>query len=73
MSGMRSLLFFWGGFPALRGNRMQIEEEESMSIEITTTGVHHIRPIVTDPVRSGDFYILLLNFQVEMELSLGFC
>ena len=43
-----------------------------MSIEITTTGVHHIRLIVTDPVRSRDFYTRLLNFQVAMELPPGF-
>lgn len=43
-----------------------------MSIEITTTGVHHIRLIVTDPVRSRDFYTRMLNFQVAMELPPGF-
>ena len=39
-----------------------------MSTEITTTGVHHIRLIVTDPVRSRDFYTSLLNFKVAAEL-----
>lgn len=43
-----------------------------MSSEITTTGVHHIRLIVTDPVRSRDFYTSLLNFQVAAELPPGF-
>ncbi len=43
-----------------------------MSTEITTTGVHHIRLIVTDPVRSRDFYTSLLNFQVAAELPPGF-
>lgn len=43
-----------------------------MSTEITTTGVHHIRLIVTDPVRSRDFYTRLLNFQVAVELPPGF-
>jgi glyoxylase I family protein len=43
-----------------------------MSIEITTTSVHHIRLIVNDPVRSRDFYTHLLNFQVAMELPPGF-
>ena len=43
-----------------------------MSIEITTTGVHHIRLIVTDPIRSRDFYTSLLNFTVAAELPPGF-
>src|SRR2546428_10146605 len=43
-----------------------------MSTEITTTGVHHIRLIVTDPVRSRDFYTTLLNFTVAAELPPGF-
>jgi glyoxylase I family protein len=43
-----------------------------MSTEITTTGVHHIRLIVTDPVRSRDFYTSLLNFKVAAELPPGF-
>ena len=43
-----------------------------MSTKITTTGVHHIRLIVTDPVRSLDFYTSLLNFTVAAELPPGF-
>ena len=43
-----------------------------MPTEITTTGVHHIRLIVTDPVRSRDFYTSLLNFTVAAELPPGF-
>ena len=43
-----------------------------MSSEITTNGVHHIRLIVTDPVRSRDFYTSLLNFTVAAELPPGF-
>ena len=43
-----------------------------MSTRITTTGVHHIRLIVTDPVRSRDFYTSLLNFTVAAELPPGF-
>ena len=43
-----------------------------MSPEITTNGVHHIRLIVTDPVRSRDFYTSLLNFTVAAELPPGF-
>jgi glyoxylase I family protein len=43
-----------------------------MSIQITTTGVHHIRLIVTDPIRSRDFYTSLLNFTVAAELPPGF-
>ena len=43
-----------------------------MSTEITTSGVHHIRLIVTDPVRSRDFYTSLLNFTVAAELPPGF-
>ncbi len=43
-----------------------------MSTEITTSGVHHLRLIVTDPVRSRDFYTSLLNFQVVAELPPGF-
>src|SRR5437868_15398332 len=43
-----------------------------MSTEITTTGVHHIRLIVTDPVRSRDFYTSLLNLTVAAELPPGF-
>ena len=43
-----------------------------MSIEITTSGVHHIRLIVTDPVRSREFYTSLLNFKVAAELPPGY-
>ena len=43
-----------------------------MSTEIATTGVHHIRLIVTDPIRSRDFYTRLLNFTVAAELPPGF-
>ncbi|GAC1399262.1 MAG: VOC family protein [Ktedonobacteraceae bacterium] len=43
-----------------------------MSNEITTTGVHHIRLIVTDIVRAREFYTGLLNFQVIVELPTGF-
>lgn len=43
-----------------------------MSTEITTNGVHHIRLIVTDAVRSRDFYTSLLNFKVAVELPPGF-
>ena len=43
-----------------------------MSTEIVTTGVHHIRLIVTDPVRSRDFYTSLLNFTVAAELPPGY-
>ena len=43
-----------------------------MSTKITTNGVHHIRFIVTNPVRSRDFYTSLLNFTVAAELPPGF-
>ena len=43
-----------------------------MSTQITTNGVHHIRLIVTDPIRSRDFYIRFLNFTVAAELPPGF-
>ncbi|MFL5666194.1 MAG: VOC family protein, partial [Ktedonobacteraceae bacterium] len=43
-----------------------------MSTEITTSGVHHIRLIVTDPIRSRDFYTSFLNFKVAAELPPGF-
>lgn len=43
-----------------------------MSTEITTTGVHHIRLIVTDPARSLSFYTSLLNFKVAAELPPGY-
>ncbi|MGH2510244.1 MAG: VOC family protein [Ktedonobacteraceae bacterium] len=43
-----------------------------MSGKITTNGVHHIRLIVTNPVRSRDFYTGLLNFTVAAELPPGF-
>jgi glyoxylase I family protein len=43
-----------------------------MSTKITTNGVHHIRLIVTDPIRSRDFYIRFLNFTVAAELPPGF-
>src|SRR5258708_28995832 len=43
-----------------------------MSTKITTTGVHHIRLIVTDPIRSRDFYTRFLNFAVVAELPPGF-
>ncbi len=39
-----------------------------MSTEISTTGVHHIRLIVTDPIRARDFYTRFLNFTVAAEL-----
>jgi len=43
-----------------------------MSTKIPISGVHHIRLIVTDPVRSRDFYTSLLNFTVAAELPPGF-
>jgi catechol 2,3-dioxygenase-like lactoylglutathione lyase family enzyme len=43
-----------------------------MSTKITTNGVHHIRLIVTDPIRSRDFYTRFLNFTVAAELPPGF-
>lgn len=43
-----------------------------MPSQITTTGVHHIRLIVTDPIRSRDFYTRFLNFTVAAELPPGF-
>ena len=43
-----------------------------MSTQIITTGVHHIRLIVTDPFRSRDFYTSMLNFTVAAELPPGF-
>ena len=43
-----------------------------MSTEITTTGVHHIRLIVTDPARSLAFYTSLLNFKLAAELPPGY-
>ena len=43
-----------------------------MSAKITINGVHHIRLIVTDPVRSRDFYTSFLNFTVAAELPPGF-
>jgi glyoxylase I family protein len=42
-----------------------------MSTEITTTGVHHIRLIVTDVARSRAFYTSLLNFKLAVELPPG--
>lgn len=43
-----------------------------MSEKITTSGVHHIRLIVTDAIRSRDFYTRFLNFTVAAELPPGF-
>jgi len=43
-----------------------------MSEQITTSGVHHIRLIVTDALRSRDFYTRFLNFTVAAELPPGF-
>lgn len=43
-----------------------------MSTKITTTGVHHIRLIVSNPIRSRDFYTRFLNFTVAAELPPGF-
>jgi len=40
--------------------------------KITVSTIHHIRLIVTDPVRSRDFYTSLLNFTVAAELPPGF-
>lgn len=42
-----------------------------MSSVITTTGIHHIRLIVTDVARSREFYTSLLNFSVAAELPPG--
>ncbi len=44
----------------------------AMSTKITISSVHHIRLIVTDPIRSRDFYTSLLNFTVAAELPPGF-
>ena len=43
-----------------------------MSEQIITSGVHHIRLIVTDAIRSRDFYTHFLNFTVAVELPPGF-
>ena len=43
-----------------------------MSKQITTSGVHHIRLIVTDAIRSRDFYTRFLNFTMAAELPPGF-
>jgi glyoxylase I family protein len=43
-----------------------------MSEQITTSGVHHIRLIVTDAIRSRDCYTRCLNFTVAAELPPGF-
>jgi catechol 2,3-dioxygenase-like lactoylglutathione lyase family enzyme len=43
-----------------------------MTEQITTSGVHHIRLIVTDAIRSRDFYMRFLNFTVAAELPPGF-
>lgn len=43
-----------------------------MSDKIDTTGVHHVRLIVSDAVRSRDFYTRLLNFTVAVELPPGY-
>ena len=42
-----------------------------MSAKITTSGIHHIRLIVTDVARSREFYTGLLNFHVAAELPPG--
>lgn len=43
-----------------------------MSDQIQTTGVHHVRLIVSDTKRSRDFYTKLLNFTVAVELPPGY-
>jgi catechol 2,3-dioxygenase-like lactoylglutathione lyase family enzyme len=43
-----------------------------MSSKIATTGVHHIRLIVTDPARSLAFYTSFLNFTLAAELPPGY-
>ena len=43
-----------------------------MSTKIATTGVHHIRLIVTDSARSLAFYTSLLNFTLAAELPPGY-
>jgi catechol 2,3-dioxygenase-like lactoylglutathione lyase family enzyme len=43
-----------------------------MSGKINPTGIHHIRLIVTDAIRSRDFYTSLLNFKVAAELPPGY-
>ncbi len=43
-----------------------------MSTKIATTGVHHIRLIVTNPARSLAFYTSLLNFTLAAELPPGY-
>lgn len=42
-----------------------------MSTEITVSGVHHIRLIVTDVPRAFEFYTTLLNFKLAVELPPG--
>ena len=58
--------------PSTSKDGAPLKEGYGMSNEITTSGVHHIRLIVTDPVRSRDFYTSLLNFKVAVELPPGF-
>ncbi len=48
------------------------QKGDGMPHVISTTGVHHIRLIVTDPVRSRDFYTSFLNFTIVAELPPGF-
>ena len=43
-----------------------------MSQKITISGIHHLRLIVTNPVRSRDFYTTFLKFTVAAELPPGF-
>lgn len=43
-----------------------------MTEKITIGAIHHIRLIVTDPVRARDFYTRFLNFTVAAELPPGF-
>ncbi len=42
-----------------------------MVSEITVSGVHHVRLIVTDVPRSLEFYTSLLNFKLAVELPPG--
>ncbi len=42
-----------------------------MAGDITVSGVHHVRMIVTDVARSMAFYTGLLNFELAVELPPG--
>ena len=53
-------------------DQFRLIKGDAMSDKIATSGVHHVRLIVSDTKRARDFYTKLLNFEVAVELPPGY-